>query len=115
VIDGFKIEATAEEIVKHLDDRIRHHRERADSLDAKAAAVEVRASPADDDDEEQLAVCWPGYIMELQRRAARHRRREMFLMFARDRVAPAELYRLSERDLQTLEWLPVEESTPFSA
>jgi len=114
VIDGFKIEVTSDELVQHLDERIRHHHDRATTLDAKARQVEVRVSPADDEEEEHLAMCWPGYVHDLERRATRHRSRELFLIFARDRIAHGEIYRLSEQDLKAVEWLPTEDSARFS-
>ena len=40
----------------------------------------------------------------------RHRRRELFLIFARDHVVASEIYRLTEKDLRALEWMPMEDS-----
>jgi hypothetical protein len=110
VIDGFRVEVTSEEIVRHLELRIRHHRDIAAECVAKAKRLES-LEPADDEDDEdeELGMVWPGYQEELQRRAARHRNREAMLMFFRDRVVANEIYRLTERDLRSLEWLPADD------
>ena len=47
---------------------------------------------------------------DLERRAARHRRRELFLIFARDHIVANDIYRLTEKDLRALEWMPLEDS-----
>ena len=62
-----------------------------------------------DDDDEAMMACWPGFVHELERRAARHRNREALLAFFRNHVIVHEIYRLSERDLKSIELLPVEE------
>jgi len=112
VIDGFRVEVTSDEIVRHLEQRIRHHRDIAAECVAKAQRLESLQSPDDDDEEdEELGMVWPGYQEELQRRAARHRNREAMLMFFRDRVVANEIYRLAERDLRSLEWLPADDVT----
>jgi hypothetical protein len=108
VIEGFRIDVTAEEVVRHLDERIRHHNDRAKEFEARAQRV-GNDSRVDDEDE-QLALCWPGYVHDLERRAARHRRRELFLIFARDHVVASDIYRLTEKDLRALEWMPMEDS-----
>jgi hypothetical protein len=111
VIEGFKIEVTAEEVGRHLETRIRYHRERASECLAKAKRVEqVDQTPDEDEEATPMAVCWPGYVHELERRAAHHSAREMFLIFARDHIVANQLYRLGEEDLATLEWLPMSES-----
>jgi hypothetical protein len=111
VIDGIRIELTAEELVRHLDERIRHHHDRAIECDQKAQRVGSLESTArdEDDDDEAMMACWPGFVHELERRAARHRNREALLAFFRNHVIVHEIYRLSERDLKSIELLPVEE------
>jgi hypothetical protein len=56
-------------------------------------------------------MCGTSRIDGLERMVARHRNREVFLMFARNHVVANEIYRLSEHDLQLLEWLPLQESS----
>ena len=68
-------------------------------------------APPGDEDEEDLAMCWPGYKEELERRATRHRNRATLLVFFRDRVLANEIYLLSERDLPRFEWLPADDMT----
>ena len=54
-------------------------------------------------------MCGTSKLHGLERMAARHRTRELFLIFARNHIVGNEIYRLSDGDLQLLEWLPVEE------
>jgi hypothetical protein len=108
VIEGFRIDVTAEEVVRHLDERIRHHSERARDFEARAR--QAGSDSRVDDEDEPLALCWPGFVHDLERRAARHRRRELFLIFARDHVVSNDIYRLTEKDLRALEWMPLEDS-----
>ena len=105
MIEGFRIEMTAAEILGHLEARIERHRERAARCDAKRIRLEGANEPIVPDDEEdpQLAMCWPGYIEDLERRVERHRRHEAALIFLRDHVVAHEIYRLGESDLRFLE------------
>jgi hypothetical protein len=115
VIDGFRIDVTAEELVHHLDERARFHHDRADKCALRAKQLETlepaRIPDDDEDDEEGGAVgpWWPGYGEELERRAARHRTRQLYFIFLRERISMTEIYRLGVTDLQALEWLPVEQ------
>jgi hypothetical protein len=114
VIDGIRIDVTAEELVRHLDERIRHHRERSAECERKAQrAGTMESSPQDEDEDEPMIACWPGFVHELERRAARHRNREALLVFLRNHVVAHEIYRLSERDLKSVELLPIEEEARF--
>jgi len=94
VIEGFRIDMTAAEILEHLEARIERHRDRAARCDAKRirleGANEPNAPDDDDDEDQQLAMCWPGYIEELERRVERHRRHEAALVFLRDHVVAHE-------------------------
>jgi hypothetical protein len=114
VINGFRVEVTSDEIVRHLDQRIRHHRDLADECLAQAKGI-VTLQPPGDDEDDQIGICWPGYQEELQRRAQRHRNRETLLLFFRDRVLANEIYLLSEPDLRWLEWLPGDEMASLRA
>ena len=110
MIDGFRVEVTSDEIVRHLEQRIRHHRDLAAECLAQAERLES-LEPSDHEDDEDEQLVWPGYQEELQRRATRHRHREAMLIFFRDRVATNEIYLLAERDLRSLEWLPADDVT----
>ena len=107
MIDGLKIDVTSEELIRHLDERVRHHHERASACMARVKRTEALQSEPDDEDG-PFAGGLPGYAHELERRAARHRDREALLMFFRNHVIAHEIYRLSEADLQSLELLPME-------
>ena len=109
MIDGLRIDLTAEELVRHLDERIRHHHERAAECERKAQRVENLEACGDEDDDEPMTACWPGFVHELERRAARHRHRETLLVFLRNHIVGREIYRLSERDLKSIELLPMDE------
>jgi hypothetical protein len=113
MIDGFRIDVTADELVRHLDQRVRHHREQAQKCARKAKRYEdLDPDPSTDgEDDGETGAWWPGVGEELERRAARHRTRELHFAFLRDRVAMHEIYRLDLGDLRSLEWLPVEERT----
>jgi len=108
MIDGFKIEITANELVAHLDGRIGHHHDRTQECETKLQRLRTLESPIDDE-EEVLQMCGASRIDGLERLVAKHRNREVFLMFARNHIVANEVYRLSEDDLRLLEWLPVDE------
>ena len=108
MIDGLRIDVTAEELVRHLDERIRYHHGRAAQCEDKAKRVEALGSEPEDEDM-PLTACWPGFSHELEGKAARHRDREALLVFFRNHVIAHEIYRLSEKDLKSLELLPIEQ------
>ncbi len=109
MIDGIRIDLTAEELMRHLDERIRHHHERAAECERKAQRVGNLEASDDEDDDEPMIACWPGVVHELERRAVRHRNRETLLMFLRNHIVGHEVYRLSEKDLKSVELLPMDE------
>lgn len=110
MIEGFRIDVTADELVAHLDRRITHHRDRAHECDTKLQRLRALET-ATDEEEEAFHMCGPSRIDGLERLTARHRNREVFLMFARNHVVANEIYRLSEDDLSLLEWLPLQEAS----
>ena len=110
MVDGFRIDVTADELVAHLDRRITHHHARAEECEAKLQRLRALESAADEE-EDAFHMCGASRIDGLERLVARHRNREVFLMFARNHVVASEIYRLSEEDLQLLEWLPLQESS----
>jgi hypothetical protein len=110
MIDGFRIDVTADELAAHLDERVIHHRERAQECDAKVQRLRALETAADED-EEAFDMCGASRISGLERLVARHRNREVFLVFARNHIVANEIYRLSEEDLRLLEWLPLQEAS----
>jgi hypothetical protein len=110
MIDGFRLDVTAEELASHLDARIRHHRERSLECGSKLRQLQSLAPTPLDDDEEPFEMCASSRVSGLERTAARHRNREAFLSFARNHLVATEIYRLAEDDLRLLEWLPADDS-----
>lgn len=108
MIDGFRIDITADELVSHLERRITHHHDRAQECESKLHRLRALEDAADEE-EDVFEMCGASRIDGLERLVAKHRSREAFLMFARNHVVASEIYRLSEDDLRLLEWLPVEE------
>ena len=109
MVDGFRIEMTADELTQHLDARIQHHRAAATDCDTRRIRFEaVGRLPEEEDGEAEppFLACWPGYGEELERRAEGHRRKEATLTFLRDHVIAREIYRLGEHDLRLLELWP---------
>jgi hypothetical protein len=108
MVEGFRVDVTAEELVAHLDGRVTYHRERTEECEARLRHLHA-LEPAAQEEEEMFEMCASSRLHGLERMAARHRNREVFLMFARNHVVGNEIYRLSEADLRLLEWLPIEE------
>jgi hypothetical protein len=107
VVDGFRIEMTADELIQHLEGRILHHRTAASECEAKRIRFEaVGTLPDEEDGDPPLLAAWPGYGMELERRTDSHKRKEATLTFLRDHVIAREIYRLGEHDLRLLELWP---------
>jgi hypothetical protein len=107
MIEGFRIEVTADELGRHLDERITHHHERAADYERRAKELEaLTGSPLDDDDEGMMR-CW-GIDDQMERKATRHRDREALLVYLRNHLVAGEVYRLTEADLRSLELFPVE-------
>jgi hypothetical protein len=103
MIDGLRLDVTAEEIVNMLDQRIVEHTENAmtDETDAKKFDTTARNDDEDDDCTDEI-----GVGTRLRRRAQRERERAEALGFMRNHVVRGETYRLTNDDLRTLEILP---------
>jgi hypothetical protein len=109
MIDGFKVDVTAEELAAHLEERIQHHRTREEECTAKLRRLEAVDDETTEPEEEMFDMCASSRVHGLERVLARHRSRAAFLTFAREHVVAREIYRLSEEDLRLVEWLPAEE------
>jgi hypothetical protein len=109
MIEGFKVDVTAEELAAHLDGRIHHHHTREADCAAKLQHLEAIDSQPAEAEEELFDMCASSRVHGLERMLARHRNRGAFLTFAREHLVAREIYRLSEDDLRLLEWLPAEE------
>ena len=109
MVDEFRIEMTADELIQHLDARIDHHRTAAGECEKKRIRFEAVGSLPEEEDVEvpvPFLAAWPGYGAELERRADGHKRKEATLKFLRDHVIAREIYRLGEHDLRLLELWP---------
>lgn len=103
MIDGLRLDVSADEIVKLLDERIAEHRDNADADEANAKKLDAVARP--DDLEEDIWADDSTGTARLRRRAQRERERMDALTFMRDHVIRGETYRLTNDDLRTLEIL----------
>jgi hypothetical protein len=108
MIDGFRVDVTAEELAAHLDERVHHHHAREEECAAKLRRLEEIDDDSTEEDE-MFEMCASSRVHGLERMLARHRNRGAFLAFAREHVVAREIYRLSEDDLRLLEWLPTED------
>jgi hypothetical protein len=106
MIQGIQLDVTAAELIERLGDRIAHHRSRAAACEAQLetlAGVETETYSAD----ESIARIRFGSPREgLRERLREHRARAAFLTFLRDHLVPNETYRLTERDLRTIDVIP---------
>jgi len=103
MIDGLRLDVTADEIVRLLDERISEHSANAASDDENAQKLEAVKRPDDIEDE-----VWEDdstAVARLRRRAQRERERSEALTFMRGHLIRGETYRLSTDDLRTLEIL----------
>ncbi len=103
MIEGLRLDVTADEMVKLLDQRITEHMQHAadDETDAKKLDATARSDDEEDEYADDLSVG-----ARLRRRAQRARERTEALTFMRDHVVRGETYRLTNDDLRTLEILP---------
>lgn len=103
MIDGLRLDVTADEIVKLLDERITEYSEgaAADEANAKKLDDTSRTEDPDDDCDQEGSVS-----TRLRRRAQRGRGQADALTFMRNHVVRGETYRLTADDLRTLEVLP---------
>jgi hypothetical protein len=106
MIEGLKVDLTADELTRLLQERIEHHREIADDCVIRRARLQTVTTPDPEDTEEQLAAAWPAYLDNLERRAERHRDRAEALHFLREHLVAHEIYRLGEEDLGMLRLWP---------
>jgi len=99
MIDGLRLDISADELVKLLEERINEHTEnaRVDDQNAQRLGAMRRADDPDEWDDDQGS--------RLKNRAQIERDRADALTFMRNHVIRGETYRLTEGDLRTLEIL----------
>lgn len=102
MIDGLRLDVSADELVTLLDERIAEHTKNAAEDDDQAQKLDTtkRTNDIDDDWFDESSPC-----VRLRRRALLERERAEALTFMRNHVARGETYRLTEGDLRTLEIL----------
>ena len=103
MIDGLRLDVSADEIVKLLDERISEHAANAVSDDDNAQKLDAVKRP--DEVEDEIWEDDSSAVARLRRRAQRERERSQALAFMRSHVIRGETYRLSTDDLRTLEVL----------
>ena len=103
MIDGLRLDVTADELVKLIDQRIAEHSENAESDEANANHIDKNNRP---DDEDEIWEDDTSASARLRRRALRARERVEALTFMRHHLVRGETYRLSSEDLRTLEVVP---------
>lgn len=103
MIDGLRLDVTADEIVRLLEERISEHSANAASDDDNAQKLEAVKRP--DDTEDEIWEDDSSAVARWRRRAQRERERAEALTFMRGHVIRGETYRLSTDDLRTLEIL----------
>ena len=98
MIDGLRLDISADELVKLLEERINEHSENAETDEENARRLDAtrRANDADEWDEDDQG-------MRLRHRAQMERDRANALTFMRNHVVRGETYRLTDQDLRTLE------------
>jgi hypothetical protein len=104
-IRGIQLNVPGRELVIRLTERIRWHRERADTLIMqmkKLADVEREAA----DDLVGVLGHYESPRKPLEKRVREHQDRATFLTFMRDHVSPQEIYKLDSNDLRMAEILP---------
>jgi hypothetical protein len=106
MIEGLKVDLTAEELSTIIENCIAHHKDVAADCDARRIRLHAVTTPSPEDTEEQLAAAWPAYLENLERRAERHRDRAEALQFLRDHLVADEVYRLGEEELELLRLWP---------
>src|ERR1700730_5344939 len=114
VIEGFRIELTADERYRHLRDRARHHRAAAAERANRQAMAGSTTSVIDSrDPDRQLDLIFPGWVDEFDEYGAEHRRLETAFEAVAEHVVPLEVYRLDRSDLRFLEMWPPREPKRF--
>lgn len=104
MIDGLRLDVTADEIATLLDRRIAEHQAKADADEGSARKLKD-ADRVDDDDDDEFSAYGEPASERLRRRAQRQRDRKDALMFMRNHLVRGETYRLSTDDLRTIEVL----------
>lgn len=105
MVDGLKLEVTADEIAQLLDERIAEHHANAEADETSAKRLEETDRTDDSGDDEVWHPDAPA-APRLRRRAQRERERKEALTFMRNHLVRGETYRLTTEDLRVLEVLP---------
>ena len=107
MIEGLKLDVKAEELIQRPEERIAHHRSKAESYGLQLEKLgEIQPIVEEEEDVLSLTRGRESPRITLERKVKEHSDRAAILKFLRDHVVPGEVYRLSEHDLRLAEILP---------
>lgn len=98
MIEGLQFDVHAKEMVSHLGLRLQHHQERLNFYKDKADALEKDKCGA-------LNYTNGDPVRSLRDMENKHLCRMQYFQFMKDHVVAGETYRLSESDLDTVEFI----------
>ena len=104
MIDGMRLDVSADEIARLLDIRIGEYLSRAEADEHNAKKLDG-AEDGEDADDDEIGIYGSSAATRLRRRAQRARERREALTFMRNHLVRGETYRLSADDLRVLEVL----------
>lgn len=106
MIEGLKLDIKAEELIQRLEERIAHHRSKAESYGLQLEKLGEIQPIEEEEDILSLSRGRESPRITLERKLKEHMDRAAILKFLRDHVVQGEVYRLSEHDLRLAEILP---------
>ncbi|MEO8678048.1 MAG: hypothetical protein ABI665_03325 [Vicinamibacterales bacterium] len=104
MIDGMKLDVSADEIATVLEMRMAEHLARAEADEVNAKQLEG-LDRAEDDGDDGTGLYGGSPATRLRRRAQRARERRDALTFMRNHLVRGETYRLTTSDLEVIEVL----------
>jgi hypothetical protein len=117
VIEGLKVDVSAQELVQRLAGLIAWHESRVSGCDDRLLRLGEIKTEIQDIECHLDAIGWDsgygGLVEALERKRTEHRERVSLLEFLRDHLVAGEVYRLDVRDLQRAGLLAGVESSPL--
>jgi hypothetical protein len=112
VIEGLKLDVPADELARRLSELIAWHESRAGGCDDRLRRLAAIQAEVRNIDEHLDGLGWEGGFERLsgalERTRAHHRERAWVLVFLRDHLVSAEVYRLDVEDLRLTGLIPRE-------